>query len=51
MIAAKPFRFLTKTQLEDLEYGDVFIGGKLVDCDGEEEPVASADNDQSRSRK
>lgn len=39
VFAAKPIRFLTRTQLEDLEDGDVFIDGKLVDCDGEEVPV------------
>jgi len=39
VFAAKPIRFLTKAQLEDLEDGDVFVDGKLVDCDGEEIPV------------
>ena len=39
VFATKPIRFLTKAQLEDLEDGDVFVDGKLVDCDGEEVPV------------
>lgn len=39
VFAAKPVRFLTPSHLEDLEDGDVFIDGKLVDCDGEEVPV------------
>lgn len=39
VFAAKPIRFLTKTKLEGLEDGDVFVDGKLVDYDGEEVPV------------
>lgn len=51
VFAAKPIRFLTKTQLEDLEDGDVFIDGKLVDCDGEEVPVVPDEKvDEIRER-
>lgn len=39
VFAAKPVRFLTPTDLRDLQEGDVFIDGKFVDCDGEEIPV------------
>ena len=38
VFAAKPVRFLTPTDLRDLQEGDVFIDGKFVDCDGEEIP-------------
>ena len=37
--AAKPLRYLTPAHLEVLQDGDLFTGGKLVDCDGEEIPV------------
>lgn len=39
VFAAKPIRYLTRTHLQDLEDGDVFVDGKLVDCDGEEVPI------------
>lgn len=39
VFAAKPVRYLTPTQLEDLEDGDVFVDGKLKDCNGNEIPV------------
>lgn len=39
VFAAKPLRYLTLSHLEDLQDGDVFVDGKLVDCDGEEIPV------------
>ncbi len=39
VFAAKPLRYLTGSNLQDLEDGDVFVDGKLVDCDGEEVPI------------
>lgn len=41
--AAKPLRYLTPRQLEDLQDGDVFVDGVLVDCDGEKIPVVPED--------
>lgn len=42
VFAAKPVRYLTSEQAQDLQDGDTFVGGKLVDCDGEEIPVVPA---------
>ena len=39
VFAAKPIRYLTSDQARDLQDGDTFVGGKLVDCDGDEVPV------------
>lgn len=39
VFAAKPVRYLTWSHLQDLEDGDVFVDGKLVDSDGEEIPI------------
>ena len=39
IFAAKPLRYLTPNHLEDLQEGDIYVDGKLVDCDGEEIPV------------
>src|SRR5699024_6526666 len=39
IFAAKPLRYLTPNHLEDLQEGDIYVEGKLVDCDGEEIPV------------
>src|SRR5690625_2802728 len=39
VFAAKPLRYLTWSHLQDLEDGDVFVDGKLVDSDGEEIPI------------
>lgn len=36
VFAAKPVRILSPSDLRDLRDGDVFVDGKLVDCDGEE---------------
>jgi len=41
--AAKPLRYLTPSQLEDLQDGDVFVDGVLMDCDGEEVPIVPED--------
>ncbi|NLZ97776.1 MAG: purine/pyrimidine permease, partial [Micrococcus sp.] len=43
VFAAKPIRFLTRENLEALEDGDVFIDGKLRDCDGDEVPIVPDD--------
>lgn len=43
VFAAKPIRFLTRENLEALEDGDVFIDGKLTDCDGDEVPIVPDD--------
>lgn len=43
VFAAKPVRFLTPSDLRDLQEGDVFIDGKFVDCDGEEIPMVPDD--------
>lgn len=51
VFAAKPLRFLTRTHLEALEDGDVFVDGKVVDCDGDEIPVVPEDKlDEVRER-
>ena len=42
VFAAKPVRYLTGDQAQGLRDGDAFVGGKLVDCDGEEVPVVPA---------
>ena len=39
VFAAKPVRYLTSEQAQGLRDGDTFVGGKLVDCDGDEIPV------------
>ena len=44
VFAAKPVRFLSPTDLRDLQKGDVFIDGRFVDCDGEEIPVVPDEN-------
>lgn len=38
-VAAKPIRFLSPSDLQSLQEGDVFINGKFVDCDGDEIPL------------
>lgn len=38
-VAAKPIRFLTPSDLQALQDGDVFINGKFIDCDGDELPM------------
>lgn len=43
VFAAKPIRFLTGENLAALEDGDVFIDGKLRDCDGDEVPIVPDD--------
>lgn len=43
VFAAKPIRFLTRENLAALEDGDVFIDGKLTDCDGDEVPIVPDD--------
>lgn len=43
VFAAKPVRFLTPSDLRDLQEGDVFIDGKFVDCDGDEIPLVPDD--------
>ena len=43
VFAAKPIRFLTRENLAALEDGDVFIDGKLRDCDGDEVPIVPDD--------
>ena len=51
VFAAKPVRFLTPEQAADLEDGDVFIDGRLVDCDGNEIPVVPHDKlDEVRAK-